>query len=285
MKNTSFLKDVKLNGFVGKRVLRSSVIKFPFITKNYISDDYSEEAKDYFARLVAAGSDMTVANKAAWNEFIVGCKVDGTWAKMSEAYGLAGPNDLVGTSVKVKYVTTSTTTWINFVSGDYNRVTGLKGDGSGKSGQMNFDASLHLSTANIHLASEGSDIPTSGPAENNFIGCALTPGILRNGASTNIEYYYGAVRCSFPAVSSGFIVGVGESASVSRLYLDGILQASGANASGAAGTNTRMFGRGNFTVIGHSPARLRFGSVGTGLTGTDVANLNTRLATLMAALS
>jgi hypothetical protein len=88
------------------------------------------DAADYFARIVSAGSTISVNNQAAVNAFIVGCKADGIWAAIKAACFLAGPDDLTGALVPL--VGTAPTNNGPFDSDDYNRTTGLVGDGSTK---------------------------------------------------------------------------------------------------------------------------------------------------------
>ena len=70
---------------------------------------------------------LALAN--AIDQFITGCKADGTWGAIKSSCVLAGWNNLDGALVPL--VGTAPTN-NNFVSGDYNRETGLLGDGSTK---------------------------------------------------------------------------------------------------------------------------------------------------------
>jgi hypothetical protein len=65
----------------------------------------------------------------AINTFITGCKADGTWDAIKACCILAGWDSLNGALVPLKG---AAPTNFNFVSGDYNRQTGLLGDGSTK---------------------------------------------------------------------------------------------------------------------------------------------------------
>jgi hypothetical protein len=66
----------------------------------------------------------------AINNFIVGCKADGTWNAIKASCIFAGARTLTGALVPL--VGTAPTNF-NFVEADYNRKTGLVGDGSTKS--------------------------------------------------------------------------------------------------------------------------------------------------------
>jgi hypothetical protein len=61
--------------------------------------------------------------------FIVGCKADGIWTAIKASCILAGARTLTGALVPL---VGAAPTNFNFVSGDYNRETGLVGDGSTK---------------------------------------------------------------------------------------------------------------------------------------------------------
>jgi len=65
----------------------------------------------------------------AVNQFVIGCKADGIWGAIKASCILAGARTLTGALVPL--VGTAPTSF-NFVSGDYNRKTGLVGDGSTK---------------------------------------------------------------------------------------------------------------------------------------------------------
>jgi hypothetical protein len=65
----------------------------------------------------------------AINDFVVGCKLDNTWSAIKASCILAGARTLAGALVPL--VGTAPTN-VSFVSGDYNRKTGLVGDGSTK---------------------------------------------------------------------------------------------------------------------------------------------------------
>jgi hypothetical protein len=67
--------------------------------------------------------------KDAINTFVVGCKADGIWDAMKATCILAGARTLTGALVPLKG---TAPTNANFVSADYNRKTGLLGDGSTK---------------------------------------------------------------------------------------------------------------------------------------------------------
>jgi hypothetical protein len=88
------------------------------------------DALAYIAAVEAAdGEALEPAVKAAYDEFVKGCKQDGIFEALKASCIMAGARTLAGALVPL--VGTAPTN-NNFVSADYNRVTGLKGDGSTK---------------------------------------------------------------------------------------------------------------------------------------------------------
>lgn len=113
------------------------------------------DANAYLQAVAAAdGQGLEPAVAFAVNNFVVGCKADGIWSAIKASCILAGARTLNGALVPL--VGTAPTNF-NFVSGDYNRETGLVGNGSTKylnsnrannaDPQNNQHLSVYLSTA------------------------------------------------------------------------------------------------------------------------------------------
>ena len=84
----------------------------------------------YIAAVEAAdGQALEAGVRTAINTFVVGCKANGIWNAIKASCILAGARTLNGALVPL--VGTAPTNF-NFVSGDYNRKTGLVGNGSTK---------------------------------------------------------------------------------------------------------------------------------------------------------
>jgi hypothetical protein len=79
---------------------------------------------------VADGQQLEPAVKKAINDFVVGCKRDGTWSAIKASCILMGARTLSGALTPL--VGSAPTNNGPFVSGDYNRKTGLVGNGSTK---------------------------------------------------------------------------------------------------------------------------------------------------------
>lgn len=94
---------------------------------------YDSDAQAYFNRIVAAGTSITEPNKAAVNAFVLGCKADGNWSQFKSAVLLCGYDNLVDFPLVSLISYGSITPYkVNFISSDYDRTTGLKGNGSSK---------------------------------------------------------------------------------------------------------------------------------------------------------
>jgi hypothetical protein len=88
------------------------------------------DAQTYLAAVEAADGQALEGDVAlAINDFVVGCKLDGIWDAIKASCILAGARTLSGALVPLKGAAPTNN---NFVSGDYNRETGLVGDGSTK---------------------------------------------------------------------------------------------------------------------------------------------------------
>jgi hypothetical protein len=89
-----------------------------------------DEAAAYIAAVEAADNQaLEPAVRAAINDFVVGCKDDGIWNAIKASCILAGARTLNGALVPL---VGAAPTNFNFVEGDYNRKTGLVGNGSSK---------------------------------------------------------------------------------------------------------------------------------------------------------
>lgn len=137
------------------------------------------DAIDYLERVAAAdGAAVEVGVAMAVDAFVKGCKADGIWDAIKASCLLCGPRTLSGALVPL--VGTAPTSYA-FASGDYNRVTGLKGDGattyldSGRAGDDDPQNDQHIAAWVSSPSSTGSL---------NLIG---TDGVLTAGGSNIYE--------------------------------------------------------------------------------------------------
>jgi hypothetical protein len=99
-------------------------------TKSGRSTASDADAEAYLLAVEAAdGQQLEQTVGDAIDAFVVGCKADGIWAALKASCLLAGARTLSGALVPL--VGTAPTP-VSFVSGDYNRTTGLLGNGTTK---------------------------------------------------------------------------------------------------------------------------------------------------------
>lgn len=121
---------------------------------------YDTDAGNYIQAVEAAdGQALEAATRQAINNFVIGCKQDGIWSAIKASCILAGARTLSGALVPLVGAAPTNN---NFVAGDYNRKTGLIGDGSTKylnsnrvdnaDPQDNAHVSVYVSTADTRFA-------------------------------------------------------------------------------------------------------------------------------------
>jgi hypothetical protein len=107
------------------------------LRKGYIGTD-DPDAEAYIAAVEAADEAespgvgaLETSTKVAIHSFVKGCKNDGIWPAIKASCILAGARTLTGALVPLAGTAPTNVDGL-FVSGDYNRKTGLVGDGSTK---------------------------------------------------------------------------------------------------------------------------------------------------------
>jgi hypothetical protein len=91
---------------------------------------YDQDAATYIAAVEAADQQpLELQIKDAIHTFVAGCKTDGIWSDIQACAILCGARTLTGA---LKALVGTDPTNNNFVSGDYDRALGLKGDKSTK---------------------------------------------------------------------------------------------------------------------------------------------------------
>ena len=241
------------------------------------------EAVSYVAAVEAAdGEPLEFGVAKAINDFVLGCKQDKIWDAIKACCILAGARTLNGALVPL--VGAAPTNVGPFVSGDYNRETGLKGGGSG-SGKIldtNYtnDATPQNSNHNVLWVSSADDTGTgvlyldSGDitAGDNGFGRSSTVSNLfsRNRGAASAAIITGA------GASTGFLGSNRSNAGNYEFRYGGSNVTVTASSSTPTSTNILLFGRGPSTFV--TNARLAFYSIGESL---DLAKLDTRVTRLM----
>jgi hypothetical protein len=218
------------------------------------------------------GQPLELAVAQAINTFVVGCKADGIWTAIKASCILSGARTLTGALVPL-VGTAPTNVGELFVAGDYNRKTGLVGNGSTK--RLNSNRNNRADPQNSkHLSVFVSSLPTT--ASRPLAGQSRS---LTNGASFIYSHITRLIDNASPSYSAvaGFI---GTSRAASNQY---IRRNDGANATIAENSSTPAAGDIEFYWDSggsgtHSDARLAFYSIGESL---DLALLDTRVTTLV----
>jgi hypothetical protein len=245
-------------------------------------DAADPDARAYLAAVEAADTQaLEPAVRLAVDAFVVGCKADGIWNAIKASCILAGARTLTGALVPL--VGTAPTNF-NFVSGDYNRETGLVGDGSTKylnsnragnaDPQDSSHAAIYATTVNTSIRWYAGSNNTDTGSTNFFSRLSATEFRSRNPtigaarASTNVVGLIGLSRGSSGSYETR--------ANMANLT---VTQTSQAPSSADWGIYLSL---GYAPAGAYSNARLAFYSIGESL---DLALLDTRVTTLINAFA
>jgi len=246
------------------------------------------DAQSYIGRVEQADqANLEPAVIAAINAFVVGCKADGIWNAIKASCILSGARTLNGALQPL--VGTAPTNNGPFVSTDYDRKTGLKGDDSTKyldsnragnaDPQNSFHASVYVASADTTGISSylGSQSPAATNISNGMIYTVVGQVNFRSRAA-NVNQLLGSssatgllgITRSSATTQSARISGTTASASINSV-------APGAEsyfilANNNLGTGANFFSNG----------AIAFYSIGESL---DLAKLDSRVATLINAFA
>jgi hypothetical protein len=246
---------------------------------------YDTDAGDYIQRVEGASGDnaaLEPATRQAINNFVIGCKQDGIWNAIKASCILSGARTLAGALQPL--AGTAPTNNGPFVTGDYNRKTGLVGDGTSK--YLNSNRNNNVDPQNSkHLAVN----VTAGPTTNPY------PGYIGVQANQNGSTLIGVERST--AKPYFFNNNISQYITTSAQPATGFL---GTSRSGSSQFNVR-FANSSVTVsltsqtpynadisvfressntLTYSNARLAFYSIGESL---DLALLDARVTALITA--
>jgi hypothetical protein len=252
--------------------------------------DFDPNAFAYLSAVEAAdGQALEYDVKVAVNNFVIGCKADGIWTALKASCILAGARTLTGALVPL--VGTAPTN-NNFVSGDYNRETGLVGNGSTK--YLNSNRSQTADPQNnhhlaLHVTTTGTGTPIGVRAEaSNSIGdCSIAMA-----AASSLPFRSRISAFDAPAQGTRSTVNATGFIALSRSSSGSLIsRLSSANETITSTSTTPLTGNiGVFariradtsTVDGYANVRLAFYSIGESL---DLALLDTRVTTLVNAIA
>ncbi len=177
---------------------------------------YDTDAQAYITAVEAAdGQALETGVRDAINAFVVGCKADGIWTAIKASCILAGARTLSGALVPL--VGTAPTN-NDFVTADYDRKTGLKGNGT-KNLLSNYTL-LASNSTNTHL----SVFPTASLTTNSEFAGGIASAATSNGltgiytdTSLSAVYYacWNSNNYLGPVPSLNRLVGVSRSSAPS----------------------------------------------------------------------
>ena len=230
----------------------------------------------------ADGQALEEKVKIAIDNFVLGCKADGIWSAIKASCILAGARTLSGALVPL--VGTAPTN-NNFVSGDYNRKTGLVGNGSTK--QLNSNRANNADPQNNnHNAVYVSALPTAG-TNTVFIGTESSVdgrNVILSARSVGVVGFANRITGTTnndPGVSSDSTGLIGHSRASSTVYTvraGGSRLSVNSTSSAAGSTNVFVF---SYAATGYTTARLAFYSIGESL---DLTRLDARVTDLITAI-
>ena len=224
------------------------------------------------------GQALEPAVKTAINDFVVGCKADGIWDAIKASCVLAGARTLSGALVPLKG---TGPTNFNFVSGDYDRTTGLVGDGSTKyldSNRNNNEQPQNSSHLSVYTTTFQTRDATRAVIGN--VGSGGGSQLMTIG----LDKIYFRINWSTPVfltnatTSTGFWGGSrADSASTTGRY-GGTNYTITDPSTTPQNTENLVFARNNVTPANFSNARLAFYSIGESI---DLAKLDARVTALI----
>lgn len=244
------------------------------------------DAAAYIAAVEAAdGQTLEAGVRQSIDAFVIGCKSDGIWTAIKASCILAGARTLAGALVPLAG---TAPTNFNFVAGDYNRKTGLLGNGSTKylNSNRNNNAdpqnSKHISVyASANTSPSRAYIGAGGVgAGRSSLGPAATSTTSFAVVNSTASYSCGATNVGFMGASRASSAAFTARGGGSTLLHSDTPAASSTPTSGSI----YVFARENNSSVAeiYTDARLAFYSIGESL---NLALLDARVTTLINAIS
>lgn len=249
------------------------------------------DAAVYIDRVEAAdGQSLEEGVNIAYSTFVSGCKTDGIWDAIKASCILAGARTLDGALVPL--VGTAPTNF-NFASGDYDRKTGLKGNGLSKRVDTNYKISYSLTGENLHLGVVGTELLNTGRPLGVFRQAVYTRHYIPVDGAAGSGWGNRTTITSNNQASGHYISTRQTGVSPVRYYngqFDVALNTD--NSRPSDWSVTAFVAHGSDTGLsteleafnGYSTARLQMYHIGDGLSALQAANFSTRVSNLMTAI-
>jgi hypothetical protein len=217
----------------------------------------------------ADGQALEEKTKIAIDNFVLGCKADGIWTAIKASCILAGARTRLGALTPL--VGTAPTSF-NFVDGDYNRKTGLVGDGSTKylNSNRNNDADPQDSKhASCFVTTVGNNLCRVGMINNSVGGATIIFGTLTRLHSAGSDTY--TAQTGFTGINRNSSISYERRTASSSTTVSKVSQAKQAGDIG-------IFRNGGSPENSWGDPRLAFYSIGESL---DLALLDARVTDLI----
>jgi hypothetical protein len=288
-----------LNGHI-KSLKYYNKIKTNDFLQKASSYGYDSDAYSYFARVESIGGSFNLTSinssytasyiKSSINAFVIGCKTDNIWSKLTEIYLLSGVS-FNGLFTKLKFSLTPSLSNNGFVGSDFvigGSGAGLVGNGSTKriacginrTDTHNISLSAYVTFPQTNTINAGYIGASTAAPAGSFLGRGINGGsdAFSNGEGTS-QY-----ASQISASRNGFFVGSSRSQTDRQLYRNGSSIATN-TVSAPNSTQTLEFSLFSFNgTTNVSNARLSFAHIGTGLTTQESVSLSSRVNTLMTSI-
>jgi hypothetical protein len=225
----------------------------------------------------ADGQNLEYNTAKAIHDFVVGCKTDGIWNAIKSSCILAGARTLSGALIPLSGLAPTN---LNFAAGDYDRKTGLLGDGASKALNTNRPTSADVIT-NFHISVYATSRDSLSGRYISAGGGGATVTVVGNTTGFRIRFHSSTLTSL--GTGDGVPLFLGANRASSASYTWRYATQSGTQ-SVIAGSNTA----GNYFVFSsnvpaeYTSARIAFYSIGESL---DLALLDARVTTLINAFA
>ena len=253
---------------------------------------YDTDAGNYIQAVEAAdGQALEAATRQAINNFVVGCKQDGIWSAIKASCILAGARTLNGALVPLAGTAPTNN---NFVSGDYNRKTGLSGSATNNIKYLDANRNNNADPQNSkHYVAYVSNLPL-------VASSSPFPIISAFGSNTALSYSQLTAGGGALGAPDSFFLRLNQTSGPQQLFVPAlgliglnrndpsfinlrnnkISTAITSSSSAPDSEPTLVFTRAFFSPSGYNAGRIAFYSIGESL---DLAKLDARVTALITA--
>jgi len=258
----------------------------PFIAGSTPALGFEPETIVYVAAVaVADGQPLEAEVRTAIDNFVAGCKADGIWTAIKSCCILAGARTLAGALIPLVGAAPTNVNG-SFLAGDYNRETGLIGDGSTKHLNSNRANNADPQDSN-HNAVWASSPGTYDGTPRTYMGSFGDPSA--SGGNVLIQSTIAGLAARSRASTLGGtnvppvagLIGVNRSSPSQFVVRNGGANATFSVASQTPDAVTVTIFRRNQATASPTNARIAFYSIGEGL---NLALLDTRVSALITAI-